>query len=82
LYGRVLKYSDHPKPGFAGRPSANAVNRIGGIIAEALLAFPLFWLLDTREFSFALLGYLLMMTAFAANYGLTVPRFHVQQEFC
>jgi MFS family permease len=42
---------------------------VGGIIAEALLAFPLFWLLDTREFPSALLGYLLMMTAFAANYG-------------
>ncbi|BBU30600.1 MFS transporter [Burkholderia sp. THE68] len=42
---------------------------VGGIAAEALLAFPLFWLLDTHEFSFALLGYLLMMTAFAANYG-------------
>ncbi|GAB7546670.1 MFS transporter [Cupriavidus sp. CuC1] len=42
---------------------------IGGIIAEALLAFPLFWLLDTKVFSFALLGYLLMMSAFAANYG-------------
>jgi MFS family permease len=42
---------------------------IGGIVAEALLAFPLFWLLDSREFPFALLGYLLMMTAFAANYG-------------
>jgi MFS family permease len=42
---------------------------VGGIVAEALLAFPLFWLLDTREFAFALLGYLLMMTAFAANYG-------------
>ncbi|MBN3760657.1 MFS transporter [Burkholderia sp. Ac-20365] len=42
---------------------------IGGIVAEALFAFPLFWLLDTREFSFALLGYVLMMTAFAANYG-------------
>lgn len=42
---------------------------IGGIIAEALLAFPLFWLLDTSKFVFVLLGYLLMMTAFAANYG-------------
>ena len=42
---------------------------VGGIVAEALLAFPLFWLVDTREFPFALLGYLLMMTAFAANYG-------------
>lgn len=42
---------------------------VGGIVAEALLAFPLFWLLDTRAFPFALLGYLLMMTAFAANYG-------------
>ncbi|WP_042879380.1 MFS transporter [Cupriavidus necator] len=42
---------------------------IGGIVAEALLAFPLFWLLDTRVFPLALLGYLLMMAAFAANYG-------------
>ena len=42
---------------------------IGGIVAEALFAFPLFWLLDLRTFPFALLGYLLMMTAFAANYG-------------
>jgi metabolite-proton symporter len=42
---------------------------IGGIVAEALFAFPLFWLLDMREFPFALLGYLLMMSAFAANYG-------------
>lgn len=42
---------------------------LGGIIAEALVAFPLFWLMDTREFGFALLGYLLMITAFAANYG-------------
>jgi metabolite-proton symporter len=42
---------------------------IGGIIAEALFAFPLFWLLDMRTFPFALLGYLLMMSAFAANYG-------------
>ncbi|WP_427306032.1 MFS transporter [Cupriavidus sp. H39] len=42
---------------------------VGGIIAEALLAFPLFWLLDTKSFGFALLGYLLMMSAFAANYG-------------
>ncbi|WP_051356548.1 MFS transporter [Azorhizobium doebereinerae] len=42
---------------------------IGGIIAEAVVAFPLFWLMDTRQYAFALVGYLLMMTAFAANYG-------------
>ena len=42
---------------------------ICGIVAEALFAFPLFWLLDTREFVLALLGYVLMMSAFAANYG-------------
>ncbi len=42
---------------------------VGGIVAEALLAFPLFWLLDTGAFPLALLGYLLMMSAFAANYG-------------
>lgn len=42
---------------------------IGGIIAEAVVAFPFFWLMDTKEVPFAVLGYLLMMTAFAANYG-------------
>lgn len=42
---------------------------VGGIIAEALVAFPMFWLMDSKIFSLALLGYLLMMTAFAANYG-------------
>ncbi|RVU19668.1 MFS transporter [Methylobacterium oryzihabitans] len=42
---------------------------IGGIVAEAVVAFPLFWLMDTRTFAGALLGYLLMMAAFAANYG-------------
>lgn len=42
---------------------------LGGIIAEALVAFPMFWLMDTQTFVGALLAYLLMMTAFAANYG-------------
>lgn len=42
---------------------------IGGIVAEALVAFPMFWLMDTKVFGVALCGYLLMMTAFAANYG-------------
>jgi metabolite-proton symporter len=42
---------------------------LGGIIAEALVAFPMFWLMDTATFAGALAGYLLMMTAFAANYG-------------
>lgn len=42
---------------------------IGGIVAEALVAFPMFWLMDTKTFAGALAGYLLMMTAFAANYG-------------
>ncbi len=42
---------------------------LGGIIAEALVAFPMFWLMDTQTFAGALLAYLLMMTAFAANYG-------------
>jgi MFS family permease len=42
---------------------------LAGIAAEALFAFPMFWLMDMRTFSGALLGYLLMMTAFAANYG-------------
>jgi metabolite-proton symporter len=42
---------------------------IGGIIAEAVVAFPMFWLMDTRELPFVFLGYMLLMTAFAANYG-------------
>ncbi|MBR0779979.1 MHS family MFS transporter [Bradyrhizobium iriomotense] len=42
---------------------------LGGILAEAMVAFPMFWLMDTATFGGALLGYLLMMTAFAANYG-------------
>lgn len=42
---------------------------IGGIVAEALVAFPMFWLMDTKLFMGALAGYMLMMTAFAANYG-------------
>ncbi|WP_440830670.1 MFS transporter [Pseudomonas fragariae (ex Marin et al. 2024)] len=42
---------------------------IGGIVAEALVAFPMFWLMDTRELHLVFLGYILLMTAFAANYG-------------
>jgi metabolite-proton symporter len=42
---------------------------IGGIVAEAVVAFPMFWLMDTKQFGLVLLGYLLLMTAFAANYG-------------
>ena len=42
---------------------------IGGIVAEAVFAFPMFWLMDTKVVGLVLLGYLLLMTAFAANYG-------------
>lgn len=42
---------------------------IGGIIAEAVVAFPMFWLMDTRELWLVYIGYGLLMTAFAANYG-------------
>lgn len=42
---------------------------IGGIIAEAVVAFPMFWLMDTKELPLVFLGYGLLMTAFAANYG-------------
>lgn len=42
---------------------------VGGILAEALLAFPLFWLMETKVFGFAMFGYVLLMAAFAANYG-------------
>lgn len=40
-----------------------------GIIAEIVVAFPMFWLMDTGSFAGALAGLLLMMTAFAANFG-------------
>ncbi|MEA5455766.1 MFS transporter [Sinomonas sp. JGH33] len=42
---------------------------MGGIAAEALLAFPMFWLMDTKSVAFLYAAYLAMMTAFAANYG-------------
>ncbi|MBM7342067.1 MFS transporter [Pantoea coffeiphila] len=42
---------------------------IGGIIAEAVVAFPMFWLMDTQSLPLVFLGYGLLMTAFAANYG-------------
>lgn len=42
---------------------------IGGLLAEIVFAFPLFWLMDTRTVAGLLLGYALMMTAFCANYG-------------
>lgn len=42
---------------------------VAGIVAEALVAFPMFWLMDTRELPLVFLGYGLLMTAFAANYG-------------
>ncbi|BCM86732.1 MFS transporter [Methylobacterium indicum] len=40
-----------------------------GILAEAVIAFPFFWLMDTGSYWGALIAYLLMMSAFAANYG-------------
>lgn len=40
-----------------------------GVVAMAILAFPLFWLLNTTTFVLILLGYLLMMAAFSAVYG-------------
>ncbi|KVA10698.1 MFS transporter [Burkholderia latens] len=42
---------------------------LAGIAGEALLAFPMFWLMDKHGISGAVVGYLIMMTAFAANYG-------------
>ena len=40
-----------------------------GIAAEALLAFPFFWLINTGEVWAVFLAYGLMMIAFSANYG-------------
>ncbi|MDF2560576.1 MAG: putative transporter [Microbacterium sp.] len=41
----------------------------GGIIAEIVLAFPFFWLLDTGSDAMVFVAYALMMLAFSANYG-------------
>ncbi|MGW7540487.1 MFS transporter [Streptomyces sp. NPDC054770] len=40
-----------------------------GIAAEAVLAFPFFWLLDTGSAPSVFVAYALMMLAFSANYG-------------
>lgn len=40
-----------------------------GIAAEAVLAFPFFWLLDTGSALGVFVAYALMMLAFSANYG-------------
>lgn len=40
-----------------------------GIAAEAVLAFPFFWLLDTGSAPLVFVAYTLMMIAFSANYG-------------
>ncbi|WOF22904.1 MFS transporter [Microbacterium betulae] len=40
-----------------------------GILAEALLAFPFFWLMNTGQLWGVFLAYALMMLAFSANYG-------------
>lgn len=40
-----------------------------GVAAEALLAFPMFWLMDTKSVPLMFVAYLAMMTAFCANYG-------------
>lgn len=42
---------------------------VGGIIAEIVLAFPMFWLMDTKSIAGLMCAYVLMMTAFCANYG-------------
>jgi metabolite-proton symporter len=42
---------------------------LGGITAEALVAFPMFWLMDTKSVVLVFGAYLLMMVAFCANYG-------------
>ncbi|WP_245413268.1 MFS transporter [Arthrobacter celericrescens] len=40
-----------------------------GVAAEAVLAFPMFWLMDTKSVALLFVAYLAMMTAFCANYG-------------
>jgi MHS family shikimate/dehydroshikimate transporter-like MFS transporter len=40
-----------------------------GVVTMAVLALPLFWLLNTATFGLILVGYVLMMVAFSAVYG-------------
>ncbi|WP_369745535.1 MFS transporter [Paenarthrobacter sp. AMU7] len=42
---------------------------IAGVAAEALLAFPMFWLMDTKSVALLFIAYIAMMCAFAAHYG-------------
>jgi MFS family permease len=42
---------------------------LAGVAAEALLAFPFFWMLDTGSTALVFAAYALMMVAFSANYG-------------
>jgi metabolite-proton symporter len=42
---------------------------LAGVAAEALVAFPMFWLMDTKSVALLFVAYLAMMTAFAAHYG-------------
>ncbi|HEY8296029.1 MAG TPA: MFS transporter, partial [Micrococcaceae bacterium] len=40
-----------------------------GIVAEIVVAFPMFWFMDTRTIPGLMVAYVLMMTAFCAHYG-------------
>lgn len=42
---------------------------LGGVAAEAVLAFPFFWMLDSGSNFMVFVAYALMMLAFSANYG-------------
>jgi MFS family permease len=42
---------------------------LAGITTEAVLAFPLFWMIGTGNTAWLIIGYVLMMVAFSANYG-------------
>ncbi len=42
---------------------------LAGVCGEALIAFPMFWLMDTKSVALLFVAYLAMMTAFAAHYG-------------
>lgn len=60
----LIPFFGHLSDRFGRKPVIYA-----GVAAEAVLAFPFFWLLDTGSAPLVFVAYALMAAAFSANYG-------------